>query len=158
MKEGKNNEIVEKIITYSNQIHLPAVRKYLSEELDTARSKNLSYEEFLCSILEKEYDMRVDNGKLARIRIAGFPCKKYIEDLKVEELPADGANKLKMLTSLEFIKSGTNVILAGSTGTGNYRKFLFVERFSENTHKICLSINENLSIIFGNPYLQKPCS
>jgi len=118
MKEGKNNEIVEKIITYSNQIHLPAVRKYLSEELDTARSKNLSYEEFLCSILEKEYDMRVDNGKLARIRIAGFPCKKYIEDLKIEELPVDGANKLKMLTSLEFIKSGTNVILAGSTGTG----------------------------------------
>jgi len=86
MKEGKNNEIVEKIITYSNQIHLPAVRKYLSEELDTARSKNLSYEEFLCSILEKEYDMRVDNGKLARIRIAGFPCKKYIEDLKNEDV------------------------------------------------------------------------
>jgi len=42
-----------------------------------------------------------------------------------------------MLTSLEFIKSGTNVILAGSTGTGNYRKFLFMERFPEK-HTISL--------------------
>ncbi|WP_205842272.1 ATP-binding protein [Natranaerobius trueperi] len=43
---------------------------------------------------------------------------KYLEDLLVEELPEDAQKKLKNLSSLEFIKSGKNVILAGNAGTG----------------------------------------
>ena len=62
--------------------------------------------------------MRVSNGVLNRIRIAGFPCKKYMEDLKTECLPVDCQNKLKILTSLDFIKNGANAILYGNPGTG----------------------------------------
>lgn len=57
-----------------------------------------------------------------RIRLAGFPYKKYIEDLKIEDLPEDTQKKLKMLSFLEFISTGQNVILAGNPGTG-YDKF-----------------------------------
>ena len=118
MKEDKNNEIIEKIISYASKIHLPAIRRYLAEELSEARSSNLSFEKFLLNLLEKEYDMRVSNGVLNRIRIAGFPCKKYMEDLKTECLPVDCQNKLKILTSLDFVKNGANVILYGNPGTG----------------------------------------
>jgi len=64
-----------------------------------------------------------------RIRLVNFPYKKYLEDLSIEDLPHDAKKRLKVLTSLDFIESGQNVILAGSPGTGNYRKFLFMERF-----------------------------
>ena len=117
MKEDKNNEIIEKIISYESKIHLPAIRKYLVEELNEARSSNLSFEKFLLNLLKKEYDMRESNGVLARIRIAGLLCKKYIEDLKIERLPLDCQNKLKILTSLDFVKNGQNVILYGNPGT-----------------------------------------
>ena len=94
------NEFIEKIIFYAKEIHFPAVRRYLEEDLSEARSSNLSYEEFLCYLLQKEYDARIENGKLARIRIANFPAKKYLEDLKVEKLPAQCRNKLKVLRKL----------------------------------------------------------
>ena len=152
------DKIYSEIIKYAKEIKLPATARCFEEEIREAEVGNKSYAEFLYAILEKEYDLRKENGKINRIRAAGFPVKKYLEDLKIEELPKDGAAKLAIFKSLDFIKEGRNIIFSGSTGTGNYRKFLFMERFSENTHKICLSINENLSIIFGNPYLQKPCS
>ncbi|MEA2015955.1 MAG: ATP-binding protein, partial [Actinomycetota bacterium] len=36
----------------------------------------------------------------------------------MEDLPHDAKKKLKVLVSLDFIKNGQNVILAGSPGTG----------------------------------------
>ena len=118
MKESKNDDFLKKILFYSKELHFPAVRNYLSEDLQQARAKNLSYEEFLCDILQKEYDQRIENGKANRIRIAGFPAKKYLEDLKVEYLPVDCRNKLKILSSLDFVKNGQNLILYGNPGTG----------------------------------------
>jgi DNA replication protein DnaC len=61
-----------------------------------------------------------------RIRLANFPYKKYLEDLSIEDLPHDAKKRLKVLTSLDFIESGQNVILAGSPGTGNYAKYLLM--------------------------------
>ena len=78
----------------------------MAEELIEARESNLSFEKFLLNLLEKEYDMRESNGVLNRIRIAGFPAKKHIEDLETEYLPVDCQNKLKILTSLDFVKNG----------------------------------------------------
>ena len=49
----------KKIIFYKKEIHFSAVRRYLKEDLLKARSSNLSYEEFLCCLLQKEYDARI---------------------------------------------------------------------------------------------------
>ena len=48
----------------------------------------------------------------------GFPYKKYLLDLERKYLPEDAQNKLNVLETLEFIKNGQNVILAGNPGTG----------------------------------------
>lgn len=53
-----------------------------------------------------------------RIRLAEFTHKKYLEDLVVEDLPEDAQKKLKLLKTLDFIREGRNVILAGNPGTG----------------------------------------
>jgi len=128
MKNEERNKTIDKIINYSKELRLPAIRRNILEEIKEAEKKNLSYQDFLCGLLLKEYDLRVENGKKNRIRAANFPYKKYIEDLSIEDLPHDAKKKLKVLVSLDFIKNGQNVILAGSPGTGNYRKFLLMER------------------------------
>ena len=122
------NELTEKIKELTKEVRLPGVRKYLTEEINQANLKNLTYEDFLYSLLLKEYDLRLESGKKNRIRLAGFPYRKYLEDLSVGDLPIDAQKRLKVLKSLDFIEQGQNVILAGSPGTGNYRKFLFMER------------------------------
>jgi len=118
MKNKERKELIEKITKFSKELRLPAIRRNILEEIEEAEKKNLSYEDFLCGLLLKESDLRIENGKKNRIRAANFPYKKYIEDLSLEDLPHDAKKKLKVLTSLDFIKNGQNVILAGSPGTG----------------------------------------
>jgi len=83
------NQTVEKIKELSKQVRLPGIRRYLQEEIAEANLKNVTYEDFLYSLLLKEYDMRQESGKKNRIRLAGFPCRKYLEDLSVSDLPID---------------------------------------------------------------------
>ena len=112
------NQTVEKIKELTRAVRLPGVRKYLTEEITEANLKNLTYEDFLYGLLLKEYDLRLESGKKNRIRLAGFPYRKYLEDLSVGDLPIDAQKRLKVLKSLDFIEQGQNVILAGSPGTG----------------------------------------
>lgn len=112
------NELTEKIKELTKEVRLPGVRRYLAEEITQANLKNLTYEDFLYSLLLKEYDLRQESGKKNRIRLASFPYRKYLEDLSVSDLPMDAQKRLKVLKSLDFIAQGQNVILAGSPGTG----------------------------------------
>ncbi|WP_284680947.1 ATP-binding protein [Aceticella autotrophica] len=111
-------EISKEIEQFATSLRLPGIKKYFQENAKEAATRDISYEEYLYGLLQKEYDLRQEHAKENRIRLANFPYKKYIEDLKIEYLPDDANRKLKVLSSLEFIKNGQNVILAGNPGTG----------------------------------------
>jgi DNA replication protein DnaC len=111
-------ELNEQIESYCRELRLPAIRQSFAEGVREANKNSYSYEEFLYYLLQKQSDLRRENGRKNRIRLANFPSKKYIEDLVVEDLPEDARKKLKLLSSLDFIKTGQNVILAGNAGTG----------------------------------------
>jgi len=72
----------------------------------------------LLTLLEDEFETRIKNRKFSRIRQADFPYKKYLQDLQRKELPENAQGKIDSLETLEFIKTGQNVILAGNPGTG----------------------------------------
>ena len=100
----------KEINNYCKILRMPAIRKNYKEQI--------SFEEYLYNLLKLEYESREENAKQNKLRLANFPYKKYIEDLDIEALPEDGRKKLKSFLTLEFIKSGQNIILAGNPGTG----------------------------------------
>lgn len=112
------NDIKDKIIAYSKELRLPTFRKEYQNKAIEASQKSSSYEAYLLSLLEEEYLVRSRNRRMQRVRRAGFPYKKYLEDLRREELPADAQDKLASLERLGFIESGQNIVLAGNPGTG----------------------------------------
>ena len=116
--KNKQKELISKIVNISKELRLPGIRRYMVEDLKEASGKNLSYEEFLYNFLLNEYDLRIENSKKNRIRLANFPYKKYLEDLSIEDLLYDAKKRLKLFTSLDFVEKGQNVILAGSPATG----------------------------------------
>ena len=118
MKNSDRKETMEKITKFAKELRLPATRRNIAEEIAEAEKSNLNYEDFLCGLLSKESDLRIENGKKNRIRAANFPYKKYLEDLSVDDLPHDAKKNLKVLASLDFIKNGQNIIFSGSPGTG----------------------------------------
>jgi len=113
------NNIKEKIQSLTKDIGLSGIRKNyenLIEEFE--KNKNNSYFEFLHKMLEIEYQSRLKSRKQSRIRQAGFPYKKYLDELILSNLPDDARNKLPDLEKLDFIAQGRNIIFAGNPGTG----------------------------------------
>jgi len=114
----KNHDTLQELKSYAKQLRLAYIHKNIKELIEEADVKEQGIAGFLCNILSRECDQRMENGKIDRIRLANFPYKKYLEDLRIESLPEDARRKLKQLETLDFIKSGQNVILAGNPGTG----------------------------------------
>ena len=108
----------EEIDNYASYLKMPTLKRDYRDAIKEANLLDTGYDEFLWSLLQKESDCREENAKQNRIRRAGFPYKRYLEDLKTEYLPEDAQKKFKGLSSLEFITTGQNVILAGNAGTG----------------------------------------
>jgi len=112
--------ITKSINELTKEIRLPGIRRNYSilEQEYKANKKGYEYEQYLYQLLQIELLSRIKSRKASRIRQAGFPYKKYLEDLKKEDLPVEAQGKINELSSLEFIKQGQNIILAGNPGTG----------------------------------------
>jgi len=112
------NEIKAQITRYSKELRLPVFRNEFEQVAQDAAKEGVDYETFLFRLLEREYDTRLENRKKAQIRLAGFPARLHLHDLKRDLLPVDAAEKLTLLERLDFVASGRNIILAGNPGTG----------------------------------------
>lgn len=110
--------LLKDIKEYASAMKLSVIKSDIDVALEDANNNNLTYEEFLYGLLQKEYDIRQYNLTQSRIKTAAFPYKKYLEDISIGDLPEDAQLKLKHLSSLKFIKDSQNVILSGNCGTG----------------------------------------
>lgn len=114
----ESQNIKEQIFELSKELSFPTLRLQYDYIMEQARENNYSYQELLKEFLIQEYDYKRNRRLNNRIKTAGFPQRKYIEDLIKEELPDQGREKLNVLSSLNFIKTGQNIILSGNPGTG----------------------------------------
>ena len=87
----------EKIVAYTKELRLPAIRNNYTTLSRQAVKEKTSYEDYLLTLLEDEFENRIKNRKTSRIRQAGFPYKKYLQDLQREELPKNAQEKIGVL-------------------------------------------------------------
>ena len=107
-------DINEKIIHYSRQLRLPGFRKHYQSLQEEMPAESADYNAYLGRLLEIEYQERIERRKKIRIKLAGFPQLKYLQDLSLDDLPQDAREKLPALKSMDFIASGQNIILSGN--------------------------------------------
>lgn len=108
----------EKVFNYAKELKLTVLRDELDDFITQATDENWSYRALICQLLTKEMDMRIEARRKQRIRIAGFPELKYLQELVREELPKDAQTALPELETLQFIKEGRNIVFCGNPGTG----------------------------------------
>jgi DNA replication protein DnaC len=111
-------DINEKIMYYSRQLHLPGFRKYYQSLQTEMPADKIDYNGYLVKLMELEYQERKERRKKLRIKLAGFPQLKYLQELSLDDLPKDAQEKLPSIKSMDFIESGQNIILSGNPGTG----------------------------------------
>jgi DNA replication protein DnaC len=82
-----------------------------------ARDAGWTHEDYLAAVLEREVSARNASGAELRIRAAGFPARKTLEDFDWDAQPAS-RQQIAALASGAFLTEARNVVLLGPPGTG----------------------------------------
>lgn len=118
MTDNQKISDVERIIAAARRLSMNSIPEAVADILQNAASQNLSHACVVAELLERELENRSLAAQRRRIRSAAFPQLKYLHELVREELPAEARSALPELETLDFVKTGRNVVLYGNPGTG----------------------------------------
>lgn len=101
---------------YSKQLRTPMFNKYLDviRQLD----KNQGYEDFLIALMRVELDSRQESTRRRKIKSAGFPYLKTIDELDLSRFEHMDNSFVQELASCNFISKRQNIVMIGNPGTG----------------------------------------
>ena len=99
------------------RLKLRRVREIAPETLVAAKTQRWAPEELLRTFVEAEIAARDEANVAARLRAAGFPVRKTLEEFALAQSSVPRAT-YDYLASLEWIRSAENVCLVGPAGTG----------------------------------------
>jgi DNA replication protein DnaC len=83
---------------------------------DQARDAGWTHEDYLAAVLEREVSARNASGAAQRIRWAGFPAHKTLDDFDWDHQPAV-RQQVVARASGAFLTEARNVVLLGPPGT-----------------------------------------
>src|SRR5690606_20223143 len=107
-----------KQLTYlASSLKAPRILEAASRLAEQARAAGWSFEDYLAAVLEREVSARNASGARLRIRAAGFPAVKTIEDFDWDQQSAV-RQQVASLASGAFLLEARNVVLLGPPGTG----------------------------------------
>ncbi len=99
------------------RLKLRRVREIAPETLQAAKTQRWAPEELLRTFVEAEIAARDEANVAARLRAAGFPVRKTLEEFALAQSSVPRAT-YDYLASLEWIRATENVCLVGPAGTG----------------------------------------
>jgi DNA replication protein DnaC len=113
----KTTDTVKQIHYLAAALKAPRITEAAARLADQARDAGWSFEDYLAAILEREVSARNASGAELRIRAAGFPARKTLEDFDWDAQPAI-RQQIAQLASGGFLHEARNVVLLGPPGTG----------------------------------------
>jgi DNA replication protein DnaC len=112
-----STESVKQISYLAGALKAPRISDAATRLADQARDAGWSFEDYLAAVLEREVSARNASGAQLRIRAAGFPGRKTLEDFDWDAQPAIRP-QIAALASGGFLTEARNVVLLGPPGTG----------------------------------------
>jgi len=100
------------------KLKAPRVLERLEQTATLAREQSWPYERFLETLLEAEVFARDASGARMRVRAAGFPALKTLEDFDWSAQPSAEKPLVLHLAQLAWIEERGNVCFLGPPGTG----------------------------------------
>src|SRR6266516_5268435 len=110
-------EAVKQITHLAGALKAPRITEAATRLADQARDAGWTHEDYLAAVLAREVSARNASGAELRIRAAGFPARKTIEDFDFDAQPA-ARQQVAALASGGVLSEARNVVLLGPPGTG----------------------------------------
>lgn len=100
------------------ELRLPVTRDRFADIATSARRERQDYLGFLAELVITEWDGRDRRRAEQRLRAAGFPYRKRLDDFSFEANPAVDATLVSRLTGWDWIEAGSPLCVLGGSGTG----------------------------------------
>jgi DNA replication protein DnaC len=99
-------------------LRMPTMRSRFPEIADSAEKQQLTYRGFLAELLLTECDDRDRRRAERRIRAAGFPRSKWLQDFDFDADPAINPAVVNNLANCNWVRNREPLCLIGDSGTG----------------------------------------
>ena len=113
----KQTDAAKQISYLAGALKAPRITEAAARMADQARDAGWSFEDYLAAVLEREVSARNASGAELRIKAAGFPARKTLEDFDWDAQPTI-RQQIAALASGGFLLEAQNVVLLGPPGTG----------------------------------------
>jgi DNA replication protein DnaC len=112
------NDTTSQIEYFARAMKAPRIGEAAARLADQARDAGWSHEEYLAAVLSREVSAREASGAELRIRAAGFPGRKSLEEFTFDHQPGLKRDTIAHLGTGVFLTEAKNVVLLGPPGTG----------------------------------------
>jgi DNA replication protein DnaC len=99
------------------RLKLARIRAIAPEVCQAAKTQRWAPDEFLRTLIEAEIVARDEANLRGRLKLAGFPVRKLLDEFKVQLSSVPQAT-FDYLAGLEWIRARENTLLIGPAGTG----------------------------------------
>ncbi|AQX16980.1 MULTISPECIES: IS21-like element helper ATPase IstB [Tessaracoccus] len=110
-------EALKQITHLAAALKAPRITESAARLAEHARDAGWTFEDYLAAVLEREVSARNASGAELRIRAAGFPGRKTLDDFDFDHQPAARSQALA-LASGAYLAEHRNIVLLGPPGTG----------------------------------------
>ena len=117
MTAAKTPALAPDLVAGLKRLKLAKVRAIAPEVLQNAKTQRWAPEEVLRTLIEAEIAARDDSNTRARLRAAGFPVTKALDEFNIG-LSSIPQATFDYLGSLEWVRAAENLCLIGPAGTG----------------------------------------
>jgi DNA replication protein DnaC len=111
-------EKLELIKGYAKDLNLDYLRINANKVIESADLKSMSYQDLLLTILKSEIELKDKKARERRLKNAGFPVVKKIEDFDLTFQKSITPKKINTLLEMEWIDRMYNLIFLGPPGVG----------------------------------------
>lgn len=101
---------------YAKQLRIPMFNNY--HDVIRQLNKNEGYEDFLIHLMKAELDSRQESTRKRKIKTAGFPYLKTMDELDIARFEHMDEAFIKELSTCDFVTSKQNIVMIGNPGTG----------------------------------------
>jgi DNA replication protein DnaC len=111
-------DIDSEVAYLSRALKAPRIRATAARLAEQARTEGWTHEHYLAAVLSAEVSSREASGSETRIRAAGFPARKTIEEFSFTTGLGAKRDQVHHLATGSYLAEAGNIVLLGPPGTG----------------------------------------
>lgn len=106
------------LVNNLDELGFTEVEPYLSEYLTKVSKENVSVQDALINITDREIKLRNKRAAQIQVAVSHFPYVKSLEEYDYTFQPSVNKAEIKDLATLRFLEHAENILFFGTPGTG----------------------------------------